>query len=126
MGSELNEKPLFIFSKIHLDSTLGPVKRKKPCTCNGETDVLGLGASCGKFCYVDEDADCDDRSSHHGKQISRALCQGVDEKTKIKPIKTSGTPENQENSGKGYDEKDCGKVLFLVLMFLFFKLLLFF
>ena len=58
---------------------------KKPCACNGKSDVTGFGGSCenGTFCYVDKDANCDDIIKHNGMTGStKSACKGIRERLK--------------------------------------------
>ena len=54
---------------------------KKPCTCNGKKDIVGSGGKCqdgpnGAWCYVNEDAGCDNKQPYNGKHLSVAPCTG--------------------------------------------------
>ena len=51
-----------------------PIEPLSPCACNGYTDAMGEGESCGKFCYIEEDANCPDRTQYNSKMISKDLC----------------------------------------------------
>jgi len=57
-------------------------EHKKPCVCNGEEDLLGLGGSCkdSDYCYVDKDANCADSSTHNGKTVSKDACKASKQK----------------------------------------------
>jgi len=71
----------------------------KPCVCNGETDEIGLGGSCGDYCYVDHDSGCTDRilSPYNGKRISKEVCKG---KAPTKEINEDVLKENAEMKEK--------------------------
>jgi len=49
--------------------------KKTPCVCNGYKDRHGRGGSCGKFCFVDPNADCPDKKNFLGMKISEYICK---------------------------------------------------
>ena len=55
--------------------------KRRPCVCNGQQDFHGNGGSCqagaiGDWCYVDGEADCENKDSYDGKSISVSPCNG--------------------------------------------------
>ena len=62
------------------EETTTPIARLS-CVCNGQHDFIGLGGSCqaglnGHWCYVDEEADCDNKDPYNGNFISVSPCIG--------------------------------------------------
>ena len=62
--------------------------KSSPCVCNGYTDLMGGGGSCGKWCYIEQDANCPDPIPYNGRMVSQDLCMDS-AKMKI----SSTTPE---------------------------------
>ena len=50
--------------------------KTKPCVCNGQTDFVGDGGSCGEWCFVDEDSACSDKLPLDNKMYSKTVCEG--------------------------------------------------
>ena len=70
-----------------------------PCVCNGYTDIMGEGDSCGKFCYIEEDANCPDRTPYNSRMISKHLC--------MKAFSTTISSSTTEKPKGSYYSKNC-------------------